>query len=135
MNVPNLVDPSLLLRAPADRQVGGSGQSLAAKRSDLQKAAREFESIFLYQVISAMRATVHNGGLIEQGAGEKVFAGMLDEEWAKKLAGRGGPSSLSELLYRQLSRQMGLDQAEAPAVPPAAAPVAGAAAAPLRTEE
>ena len=66
----------------------------------------------MYQVVKAMRQTVPSGGLIEKGEGEEMFEGMLDEEWAKKLSARGGPSSLSEVLYRQLSRAAGLEEDE-----------------------
>ncbi len=90
----------------------GRAAAQEQRRAALRQAAQEFESIFLYQVISAMRQTVPKGGLIEKGAGEEVFEGMLDEEWARKLAGRGGPGSLSEVLYRELSRAAGLEGEE-----------------------
>jgi len=80
------------------------------RRQAIRQAAKEFESVFMYQVVKAMRQTVASGGLIEKGAGEEVFEGMLDEEWAKRLSARGGPSSLSEVLYRQLSRAAGLEE-------------------------
>jgi len=82
------------------------------KREALRRAAKEFEAIFIYQMIAAMRKTVGHGGLVRKGAGEKIFESMLDEEWAKKLASKGGPNSLSEMLYRQLSRHMGLEEEE-----------------------
>lgn len=77
------------------------------RREALRQATRDFEAIFIQQMIAAMRQTVGEGGLLRKSLGEKIFESMLDEEWAKKLAGRGGPRSLSELLYQQLSRQLG----------------------------
>lgn len=89
----------------------GSG-TLEERRQGLQKASKEFEAIFIRQMISSMRKTVGEGGLLNKSNGQKIFEDMLDEEWAKKLSSRGGKGSLSDILYRQLSRQMGLAEAE-----------------------
>jgi flagellar protein FlgJ len=88
----------------------GHARDAGQRRAALREVAREFEAVFMYQVVKAMRQTVPKGGLVEKGAGEEVFEGMLDEEWAKKLSSRGGPTSLSEVLYRQLSRAAGLEE-------------------------
>lgn len=122
---------------------GQRGADPEATRQALRSVAKEFESVFLLQLVTAMRKTVGDGGLVEKGNAERVFEGMLDEEWSRRLAGRHGPSGLSEILYRQLSRQLGLDKeaaggtaeavSRAPATPaphpllqlPATAPPAG----------
>lgn len=98
------------------RALAGKGTP-EAKRAALRKAAREFEAVFLYQMISAMRKTVGDGGLTQKSNARRIFESMLDEEWSKKLAGKEGPGCLSDLLYRQLSRSMGLEEEESP--PPA----------------
>ena len=95
------------------------------RRAALRKAANEFEAVFVRQMVAAMRKTVGDHGVIRKSNGQRVFESMLDEEWARKLAGKNGPNGLSEVLYRQLSRQMGLSEEEAP---PASVPGAGAAA-------
>ena len=88
----------------------GHSKNVGQKREALKQAAKEFESVFMYQVVQAMRQTIPKGGLVEKGEGEEMFEGMLDQEWAKTLAGRGGPASLSEVIYRQLSRAAGLEE-------------------------
>ena len=80
------------------------------QRTALRQAARQFEAVFINQMISAMRKTVGEGGLIDKSNGQDIFEGMLDEEWSKKLANKAGPNSLSEILYRQLSVRLGLDE-------------------------
>lgn len=90
--------------------------SVDERRQALRQVARDFESILVQQMIGAMRRTVGESGLIEKSAGERVFESMLDEEWAKKLSAAGGPNSLSEMLYRQLSRQAGLAPEAIPSV-------------------
>ena len=89
----------------------GSDMSLDEKRAELKKTAKEFESIFMFQMVSAMRKTVpqNEGGLIKKSNGEKIFEGMLDEEWAKRLSGKGQGGGLSGVIYQQLSRKLGLE--------------------------
>ena len=91
----------------------GSG-TVQERREALKEAARDFESIFINQMISAMRKTVHDGGLVKKSSGEKIYESMLDEEWSKKLAGKSGSGGLSEMLYQQLSRRFKLDEEDAP---------------------
>lgn len=93
------------------RALSGKGHGTVEEQRDaLRKAARQFEAVFINQMISAMRKTVGEGGLIDKSNGQDIFEGMLDEEWSKKLANKAGPNSLSEILYRQLSARLGLDE-------------------------
>ena len=98
----------LRLRDEGSGSMGHSKTEGATKES-LRKASKEFESIFLYQMVTAMRNTVGEGSFIPKSNGQEIFEGMLDEEWSKKLAGQNGRAGLSELLYQQLSRQLGLE--------------------------
>ena len=93
------------------RALSGKGHgTMEEQRTALRQAARQFEAVFINQMISAMRKTVGEGGLIDKSNGQDIFEGMLDEEWSKKLANKAGPNSLSEILYRQLSVRLGLDE-------------------------
>ena len=93
------------------RALSGKGHgTVEERRTALRQAARQFEAVFINQMISAMRKTVGEGGLINKSNGQDIFEGMLDEEWSKKLANKAGPNSLSEILYRQLSARLGLDE-------------------------
>ena len=93
------------------------GTDPESTRQALRDASTEFEAIFMNQLVSAMRKTVGESGLIQKSQGEKMFEGMLDEEWARGLAGRPGHSGLSEMIYRQLSRQMELEDEPPRSVP------------------
>ena len=93
------------------RALSGKGNgTVEERRTALRQAARQFEAVFINQMVSAMRKTVGEGGLIDKSNGQDIFEGMLDEEWSKKLANKSGPNSLSEILYRQLSARLGLDE-------------------------
>ena len=82
----------------------------AEQRAALKDASEDLESVFVFQMLEAMRKTIASGGLIEKSNGQRIFESMLDEEWAKKLAAKSGPNSISAMLYRQLSRQYGLEE-------------------------
>lgn len=114
---------------------GVRGTDDESTRQALRGAAKEFEAVFMNQLVSAMRKTVGESELIKKSQGEKMFEGMLDEQWARGLAGRHGPSGLSEMIYRQLSRQMGIDvdPADATLVPQTGASPHPVSAHPLLT--
>ncbi len=85
-----------------------SGGNPAGIRTALKQVSEEFESVYLTQMLAAMRRTVGDGGLVDSSHGARIFTSMLDEEWARKLAGSTTTGSISDLLYRQLSQQMEL---------------------------
>jgi flagellar protein FlgJ len=89
---------------------GARGGDAEATREALKEVSQEFEAVFLQQMVTAMRKTVGESGLIEKSNAEKMFEGMLDEEWARSLAGRHGPGGLSNMIYRELGRRLGLEE-------------------------
>jgi len=68
----------------------------------LMDACQQFESIFVHQMISQMRAAIPEGGLFEKSQGEKIFQDMLDEKYAENISKAGG-IGLAKILYNQLS--------------------------------
>ena len=87
-------------------------ETIEQRREALKESAKQFEAVFVHQMISAMRKTVSESSMMPKSNGQKIFEGMLDEEWSKKLVERSGTGSLSEILYRQLSENMGLNELE-----------------------
>ena len=122
MDFGNLINPPTSLKQDLDvqrvqrtAQKSMHGATREEKKAALRKASKDFEAIFVYQMISAMRKTVNHSGVIKKSQGEKIFEGMLDEEWAKKLTAQNNHNSLGELLYRQMSRNLGLEEEKMPA--------------------
>jgi len=77
----------------------------AAKNGDkkkLRETCEEFESIFLNMMLSTMRKTIPDGGLVEKSNATSTFESMLDEEYSKTMAKAGG-IGLADVLYKQLS--------------------------------
>ena len=67
----------------------------------LSKACKDFESIFMDQMLKEMKKTVHKTKLINGGQAEDIFSDMLDQERAKKMS-----IGLGDILYKQLSRSI-----------------------------
>lgn len=68
----------------------------------LRSACRDFESIFIQQMMQQMRRTVPQDGLFNGGQAEQMYTSMLDGELSKSFAQQRG-LGLSDVLYRQLS--------------------------------
>lgn len=80
-------------------------KGLAAKdqRAALKEAAKQFEAIFMQQIVKSMRQASVQSGLVD-GEHTAMSREMLDTQWANKLAGM--PGGLSLAIERQLSRQL-----------------------------
>lgn len=86
--------------APADAHDDPEA-ARAERRAALREAVQGIESFFLNEMISRMRKTIPDGGLIPKGFAEDVYEGMYYEKLAGTMASAGG-IGLGELLYRQL---------------------------------
>ena len=76
----------------------------------LQKAAAEFEAIFLKQMLTSMRRTIPKsqegvGALFKESQGEKIFRDLLDDEYAKLMSQRKNSSGLKESILKQVLKQ------------------------------
>ncbi len=109
MNSPSSINASL----GASRGLAIDSRSLDALRARaatdpkaaVRESARQFEALFMNELMKSMRATVSDSGMQGDG-GSKLGADMLDQQYANQLTGMKG--GLSEAIMRQLERQMGL---------------------------
>jgi flagellar protein FlgJ len=92
----------------AGRMAGGADGTQPTDAARLMEAARDFEAVFLSQVLKQMRGTIEKEELFHGGMGEDFFTEMMDEELAKRIASRQS-TGIAEMLYRQLSRQFGIE--------------------------
>ncbi|MBF0358064.1 MAG: rod-binding protein [Magnetococcales bacterium] len=89
--------------------------SLSAKDSlRLRQASADFESMFVKQMLSAMRKAVpkENGGMFKESEGEKIFKDLLDTEYAKTTSRTGAGLGLGAAMYKQLVARYGLSQGQ-----------------------
>jgi peptidoglycan hydrolase FlgJ len=108
------------------------GRARADDPKALEAAARQFESLFLNQLLKSMReAQVGSGedGLFDSHE-QRTFTSLLDEQMANRIAnGRG--IGLADMLIAQIGRSRDLLASQPPA---AAEPVKNPAPAPLSSQ-
>jgi len=114
------------LHSPSDA-LAADGRTLGALKAragqntpeSIQEAAKQFESLFMRELIKSMREATMKSGLLDSPGGD-LGADLLDQQFAVQLSGQ--PGGLSELIAKQLSRQMGEPAADMPKPAPAAGP-------------
>ena len=106
---------------PLDNRLAFDARSLDALRSRaaadpksaVRETARQFEALFMQELMKSMRATTTGGGLGgDDTAGTQMGTEMLDSQYASQLSGL--PGGLSEAITRHLERQMGLSPGPIP---------------------
>lgn len=80
-------------------------------RGAVREAAKQFESLFMAELMKSMRATTLKTE--EDSAGGGLATDMLDQQFATKMSGL--PGGLSEAIMKQLERQMGMTPGPIPA--------------------
>ena len=96
---------SVLLQASdsAVRRTTGNVRSQSSgDRDRLMEACRDFEALFLKQMLNTMRDTVEKSGLLDGGFAEQIYEDMLYDEYAKKMADTAR-FGIAEMLYNQMS--------------------------------
>ena len=71
----------------------------------IQEAAKQFESLFMREMLKSMREATMKSGLLDSAGGD-LGTDMLDQQLSVQMSGQ--PGGLSEAIARQLSRQMGV---------------------------
>ena len=69
---------------------------------DMEKVARDFESVFVNKLLESMRKAVPKSGLLDSSALD-MYQSMMDQEMAKNMSERKG-IGLGEMVYKDLSR-------------------------------
>jgi peptidoglycan hydrolase FlgJ len=84
-------------------RIGSTGTPAAAGGDEarLRAAARQLEGVFVQQMFKAMRDSVPGGGIVDGGAGEETFTGLLDEHLASQAA-EGNGRGPGEALFLQM---------------------------------
>lgn len=67
----------------------------------LHQVADMYEQHFIRAMMKEMKATVHEGGFINQSNAEKLFREQLDDQYAEQWTKAGG-IGLSKVIYEQL---------------------------------
>jgi len=62
----------------------------AAKTAKTDKAAQDFEAVYISEMLKPMFETVEVDDMFGGGKGEEVFRGLLTQEMGKSIAKQGG---------------------------------------------
>ena len=92
-------DPTAL---NALRYGAGKGNDKAA----LKEAAKQFESLFMRELLKSMREATMKSGMLDN-AGSDLGTDLFDQQMSVSMSGQ--PGGLSDLIAQQLSRQMGVE--------------------------
>ena len=85
----------------ADKIGDLKAQAQAKKMVELEKAAVDFESMFLHMMMKQMRATIPKNDFFGDSKAEEIFTDMRDMEMSKDLSKAGG-MGLAPILIQQL---------------------------------
>ncbi|HET9644950.1 MAG TPA: flagellar assembly peptidoglycan hydrolase FlgJ [Burkholderiaceae bacterium] len=77
----------------------------ADPKGAIREAARQFESLFMQELMKSMRQSTLSSGLLDN-EGSKLGTEMLDTQFAGQMSGL--PGGLADVIARQLERQMGV---------------------------
>jgi flagellar protein FlgJ len=83
---------------------GAGASPTAANSANLEKAAKQFEAIFMRQMISSMRSASLSDGVFDSSATEQ-FQSMADSRTADSLAATGS-MGIAELLMKQFGARV-----------------------------
>ncbi|MCW5893730.1 MAG: rod-binding protein [bacterium] len=88
-----MIDPTGMGAVGRLEALLGPGQGGTGRARDAQAAARELGTVFLTQLIGALRKTVPDAGLFPRSEARTVFEGAFDRTMAEVL-GEGDPFGL-----------------------------------------
>ena len=103
--------PAATTSLPSQRLAAGGGsldglRGLAHQdpKTAIKEVAKQFEALFMQELMKSMRATTHGDGMTDNNATE-MATGLLDQQYSTQMTGQ--PGGLADAIARQLERQMG----------------------------
>lgn len=109
MGVGNLTHNSNALAADARSLNSLKLQAGENTPAAIKEAAKQFESLFMRELIKSMREATMKSGMLDSAQGD-LGTDLLDQQLAVQMSGR--PGGLSDIIAQQLSRQMGVGDAQ-----------------------
>ena len=106
MNIPAMATQnSVLPQMEQNRLTGLMAQANLDKNNtneELMSLSRQFESIFIHQLLKSMRSTIQKSGLFESHA-TKMYESMHDQELASLMSEKRS-IGLADIIYKDLLR-------------------------------
>ena len=74
-----------------------------------EKAAKDYESVFISQMLGAMFSGIKSDGVTGGGQGEEMFRSLIINEYGKSIAAQGGFGLADQMKAQLLKHQEVLD--------------------------
>ncbi len=74
-----------------------------------EKAAKDYESVFISQMLGAMFSGIKSDGVTGGGQGEEMFRSLMINEYGKSIAAQGGFGLADQMKAQLLKHQEVLD--------------------------
>lgn len=78
---------------------------ITKERAKFEQAAKEFEGLFISEMIKPMFEGLDTNGPFGGGRGEEVFRGLMIQEYGKIIAGSGGVGLSSQIRDQLIKMQ------------------------------
>jgi flagellar protein FlgJ len=91
------------ISSPATK-VSSTADARADKMKNLKKACADLESVFVSEIMKAMRNSVPKSGLFPEAAGSDVYQSIADTQFAEYLS-QGSGFGLGEMVYNQMAER------------------------------
>jgi len=88
---------------PLSTAPGGGRRPGSEIPDEIRRAAEEFESVFLSEMLAPMFESLDTDGLGGGGSGEQIFRPMLVERYAESIS-RAGGVGIADSIMRELMR-------------------------------
>lgn len=71
------------------------------EKTGMKRVSKQFEAMFVNQMVNEMRKSVAKGGLVPESHAERVYQSMLDYEYSQKISD-SEQIGLSKVIYDHL---------------------------------
>ena len=97
-----MADGAFLARQPQAARPGATADSAKAA-----KAAKEYEGVFIAQLLGTMFSGIKTDGMFGGGQGEEMFRSLLVDQYAKGITNQGGFGLAAHMQAELLKHQQG----------------------------
>ena len=104
-----MTDPTYLTSLPLGAKALSEAQYASEKDPEkLKKTCADLESLFLYQLLKEMRATIPKSDLLGDRKTEEMYTSLLDMELSKEISSKK-EIGIATMLYHQFAGQLEAD--------------------------
>lgn len=75
----------------------------ASEKKRLKKACKDFEAIFIANMLKEMRKSIPKSGFLDSTHGSDIYRSMMDQKVAEKIANDKG-LGIGEMFFKQLQK-------------------------------